>query len=106
MSHLLEVRSLDKHFGGLHVTRNVSFHVSAGERLALIGPNGAGKTTLVNQVSGVLQPDSGSIFLQGEDVTSRSQAQRVRCPLGIIRCLGLKSCTAQHCLLRRDCKIR
>jgi ABC-type branched-subunit amino acid transport system ATPase component len=78
MSHLLEVRSLDKHFGGLHVTRNVSFHVSAGERLALIGPNGAGKTTLVNQVSGVLQPDSGSIFLQGEDVTSRSQAQRVR----------------------------
>ena len=35
-----------------------------------------------------------------------SQAQRVRCPLGIIRCLGLKSCTAQHCLLRRDCKIR
>jgi ABC-type branched-subunit amino acid transport system ATPase component len=77
MSHLLEVRSLDKHFGGLHVTRNVSFHVSAGERLALIGPNGAGKTTLVNQVSGVLQPDSGSIFLQGEDVTSRSQAQRV-----------------------------
>jgi len=78
MTHLLEVRSLDKHFGGLHVTRNVSFHVSAGERLALIGPNGAGKTTLVNQVSGVLKPDSGSIFLQGEDVTSRSQAQRVR----------------------------
>lgn len=78
MSYLLEVRSLDKHFGGLHVTRNVSFNVSAGERLALIGPNGAGKTTLVNQVSGVLQPDSGSIFLQGEDVTSRSQAQRVR----------------------------
>ncbi|MFM7009990.1 MAG: ABC transporter ATP-binding protein [Betaproteobacteria bacterium] len=81
MSQLLEVRGLEKHFGGLHVTRNVSFQVAAGERLALIGPNGAGKTTLVNQVSGVLQPDSGSIFLQGEDVTSRSQALRVRAGL-------------------------
>lgn len=78
MSQLLEVRGLEKHFGGLHVTRNVSFQVAAGERLALIGPNGAGKTTLVNQISGVLRPDSGSIFLHGEDVTSRSQAQRVR----------------------------
>jgi ABC-type branched-subunit amino acid transport system ATPase component len=81
MSQLLEVRGLEKHFGGLHVTRNVSFQVAAGERLALIGPNGAGKTTLVNQVSGVLQPDSGSIFLQGKDVTSRSQALRVRAGL-------------------------
>lgn len=41
MTQLLEVRNLDKHFGGLHVTRNVSFHLAAGERLALIGPNGA-----------------------------------------------------------------
>jgi len=81
MSQLLEVRGLDKHFGGLHVTRNVSFQVAAGERLALIGPNGAGKTTLVNQVSGVLRPDSGAIYLQGEDVTPRSQAQRVRAGL-------------------------
>jgi ABC-type branched-subunit amino acid transport system ATPase component len=81
MTQLLEVRNLDKHFGGLHVTRNVSFHLAAGERLALIGPNGAGKTTLVNQVSGVLKPDSGAIYLQGEDVTSRSQAQRVRAGL-------------------------
>ncbi len=81
MTQLLDVRGLDKHFGGLHVTRNVSFQVAAGERLALIGPNGAGKTTLVNQVSGVLLPDSGSIYLLGQDVTPRSQAQRVRAGL-------------------------
>ncbi|WP_310609599.1 ABC transporter ATP-binding protein [Limnohabitans sp.] len=81
MSLLLEVRDLDKRFGGLHVTRSVSFQVVAGERLALIGPNGAGKTTLVNQVSGVLRPDAGEICLQGEDVTPRSQAQRVRAGL-------------------------
>lgn len=81
MSLLLEVRDLDKRFGGLHVTRGVSFQLVAGERLALIGPNGAGKTTLVNQVSGVLRPDAGEIWLQGEDVTAHSQAQRVRAGL-------------------------
>jgi branched-chain amino acid transport system ATP-binding protein len=81
MSLLLEVRGLEKRFGGLHVTRGVSFQISAGERLALIGPNGAGKTTLVNQVSGVLRPDAGEIWLQGSDVTADSQAQRVRAGL-------------------------
>ena len=78
---LLDVKALDKRFGGLHVTRSVSFRLHAGDRLALIGPNGAGKTTLVNQVSGVLASDSGQIRLLGEDVTRRSQAQRVRAGL-------------------------
>ncbi|MBL0421636.1 ABC transporter ATP-binding protein [Ramlibacter sp. AW1] len=81
MTVLLEVESLDKRFGGLHVTRGVSFSIHEGDRLALIGPNGAGKTTLVNQVSGVLAPDGGQIRLRGEDVTTRSQAQRVRAGL-------------------------
>jgi ABC-type branched-subunit amino acid transport system ATPase component len=81
MTRLLEVRSLDKRFGGLHVTRNVSFSLAEGERLALIGPNGAGKTTLVNQISGVLRPDSGAIHLRGEDVTRQPQAGRVRAGL-------------------------
>ncbi len=102
MSQLLEVRCLDKHFGGLHVTRNVSFEVSAGERLALIGPNGAGKTTLVNQVSGVLRSDSGSILLQGEDVTSRSQAQRVR--VGLARTFQITT-LAPHFPVQRQVEL-
>jgi ABC-type branched-subunit amino acid transport system ATPase component len=65
----------------LHVTKAVSFCLQAGDRVALIGPNGAGKTTLVNQLSGVLPPSGGSIWLAGEDVTRRSQAQRVRAGL-------------------------
>ncbi|MDM0012114.1 ABC transporter ATP-binding protein [Variovorax sp. J22P168] len=81
MSVLLELKSLDKRFGGLHVTRGVSFALRAGDRMALIGPNGAGKTTLVNQISGVLAPDSGEIWLRGENVTSQSQARRVRAGL-------------------------
>ena len=81
MSLLLDVKSLDKRFGGLHVTRHVSFELREGDRLALIGPNGAGKTTLVNQISGVLQPDTGDVFLRGENVTALSQAHRVRAGL-------------------------
>ena len=75
---VLETRALDKRFGGLHVTRQVSLALHAGERVALIGPNGAGKTTLVHQLSGVLAPTSGQVLLDGADVTRRSQAWRVR----------------------------
>jgi len=78
---LLETRALDKRFGGLHVTKAVSLQLHAGERMALIGPNGAGKTTLVNLVSGVLPPSSGQVWLGGENVTGRAQAQRVRAGL-------------------------
>ena len=81
MSMVLDIRQLDKHFGGLHATRKVSLSLVAGERLALIGPNGAGKTTLVNQISGVLPPTSGQVWLQGQDVTGLSQAHRVRAGL-------------------------
>jgi len=81
MSTLLEIKALDKRFGGLHVTRGVSFALQAGDRLALIGPNGAGKTTLVNQISGVLAPDAGEIWLRGDNATRLSQAQRVRAGL-------------------------
>ena len=81
MSALLELKSMDKRFGGLHVTRRVSFSLHAGDRLALIGPNGAGKTTLVNQISGVLPSDAGEIWLQGENVSRMTQARRVRAGL-------------------------
>ncbi|SEB22434.1 ABC transporter ATP-binding protein [Variovorax sp. YR216] len=81
MSVLLELKSLDKRFGGLHVTRGVSFALNTGDRMALIGPNGAGKTTLVNQISGVLTSDTGDIWLRGENVTRLSQAKRVRAGL-------------------------
>jgi branched-chain amino acid transport system ATP-binding protein len=78
MTEALSVRSLDKHFGGLHVTRAVNLTLKPGDRVALIGPNGAGKTTLVNQISGVITPSKGQIVLGGTDVTALSQAARVR----------------------------
>ena len=79
----LRIESLEKRFGGLHVTRSVSLTLSARERVALIGPNGAGKTTLVNLISGVLAPDAGRIWLEQEDVTALAQTGRVK--RGLVR---------------------
>ena len=67
--HLLEVENLTKRFGGLTAVNNVSFHIDEGEIVGLIGPNGAGKTTLFNLMTGFLKPDSGTVKLNGEDIT-------------------------------------
>ena len=83
MSALFEVSNLNKNFGGLAVTNNVSLSLHPGDRLALIGPNGAGKTTFVNLVTGNLQPNSGTVRLAGEDVTGLNAMGRVR--RGLVR---------------------
>ena len=78
MTAILETRALCKSFGALQVTQDVSLSLDAGARHALIGPNGAGKTTLVNQLTGVLDPSSGTVLLNGEDVTRLRPEERVR----------------------------
>ena len=75
---LLETRGLCKSFGALEVARDVGFRLERGERQALIGPNGAGKTTLVNLLTGLLAPSRGRVLLKGEDVTTLTQAKRVK----------------------------
>ena len=69
MTVALETKDLQKSFGGLKVTRDLSLRVEQGARHALIGPNGAGKTTVINLLTGVLQPDAGRILLEGQDIT-------------------------------------
>jgi len=61
----------------------VSMQLNAGERVGLIGPNGAGKTTLINLITGVLAPNSGSVWMMGKDISHLPQDQRVR--LGLAR---------------------
>ncbi|AUC98296.1 branched-chain amino acid ABC transporter ATP-binding protein [Bradyrhizobium sp. SK17] len=77
MTIALETRNLEKSFGGLRVTRDLSLKVMQGARHALIGPNGAGKTTVINQLTGVLTPNSGRILLEGRDITGLSVHRRV-----------------------------
>jgi branched-chain amino acid transport system ATP-binding protein len=77
MTYALETSGLDKHFGGLHVTRDLSLKIAPGARHALIGPNGAGKTTVINQLTGVLEPSAGRILLEGQDITDLPVHKRV-----------------------------
>lgn len=77
MMAALETRDLQKSFGGLKVTRDLSLRVGWGARHALIGPNGAGKTTVINLLTGVLRPDAGRVLLGGVDVTDLAVHGRV-----------------------------
>jgi branched-chain amino acid transport system ATP-binding protein len=67
---MLVVRGLTKRFRGLVAVRDVSFEVRSGDIVALIGPNGAGKTTCFNLIAGALAPTSGSVLLEGSDITA------------------------------------
>jgi branched-chain amino acid transport system ATP-binding protein len=82
-AYALEVINLNKAFGGLVVTQEVSLAIRPGERRLLIGPNGAGKTTLFNQISGDMRPSSGQIRLFGRDITALAPYQRAH--LGLSR---------------------
>ena len=75
---LLEAIGLNKAFGGLQATDNVDLRVEEGTVHALIGPNGAGKSTLVNLLSGRIEPDSGRILLQGQDISDLPAHRRVQ----------------------------
>lgn len=75
---MLKTDALRKNFGALQVARDVSLTLPRSCRYALIGPNGAGKTTLINLITGRLKPDSGTVALDGEDITDTPAPARVR----------------------------
>jgi branched-chain amino acid transport system ATP-binding protein len=94
----LAVRNLEKSFGGLRVTADVSLAVAPGERRLIIGPNGAGKTTLFNLVTGELRPDRGSVALFDRDVTRLPSRRRAH--LGMSRTYQIITLFPRETLLR------
>jgi branched-chain amino acid transport system ATP-binding protein len=80
---MLRVRDVTVRFGGIVALNGVSLDLNRGEILGLIGPNGAGKTTLFNCISGVIRPDSGSMFFDGRSLRLAPPHERAR--LGIAR---------------------
>jgi branched-chain amino acid transport system ATP-binding protein len=80
---MLELASISKSFGGLHVLRDVNIKVPQGAIYGLIGPNGAGKTTVFNLITGLLDPTSGSIAFDGRDILRKKPHEITR--LGIAR---------------------
>ena len=74
----LEVQNLDKAYRGRRVVNDVSLTISSGEVVGLLGPNGAGKTTTFYMIVGLTTPDSGSVHLNGEEITSLPMYLRAR----------------------------
>lgn len=80
---LLEVKNLSIAFGGLKAVDDFNVTIEKGQLYGLIGPNGAVKTTVFNLLTGVYQPDSGSIVLDGQDLVGKAPAEICKC--GIAR---------------------
>ncbi|HEY9279456.1 MAG TPA: ABC transporter ATP-binding protein [Eoetvoesiella sp.] len=96
-TYALQTRNLVKKFGGFVVTDDVSLNVAEGARHALIGPNGAGKTTLINLLTGFLTPTSGSVILNGQEVTGMAQHTRVK--QGLVRTFQINQLFADMTVL-------
>ena len=72
MSDMLNVKGLSISFGGLKAVNNFAINIEKGQLYGLIGPNGAGKTTIFNLLTGVYKPDTGTILLDGQNLTGKS----------------------------------
>jgi branched-chain amino acid transport system ATP-binding protein len=81
---LVEVRGLNVHHGQLQALRDVSLQVPAGAVHAMIGANGAGKSTLLRTIAGLHHPSSGSIYLDGEDVSRMRPDRRVAAGIALV----------------------
>ena len=80
----IELKQITKTFGSVVANNKIDLSVKQGEILALLGENGSGKTTLMNMLSGIYKPDSGSIFINGQNVTINSPEDSIKLGVGMI----------------------
>src|SRR5947207_1310042 len=80
----LSTEDIGKSYGGRQVVRGVSLELEQGEVVGLLGPNGAGKTTSFYMIVGLLRPDAGRIFLEGQEVTDLPMYRRCRLGMGYL----------------------
>jgi len=80
---VLQVKNVNKAFGGVQALKDVSFDVHEGEILGIIGPNGSGKTTLINCITGFIKMDSGEVTFRGKDISR--QAPHKIAAMGVTR---------------------
>lgn len=79
---LLELRGVDKSFGKVRIAADLNLSVPAGQTVGIVGPNGAGKSSLFAIISGDLTPDSGAVWLGGQEITRAAPHERSRAGLG------------------------
>ena len=80
----LVVDRINKAYGARAVVKDVSLHLARGEVAGLLGPNGAGKTTCFYMITGLISTDSGTISLDGRDITDLPIYERARMGLGYL----------------------
>ena len=100
---MLEIQNLCKSFGALKASDNVSLSVDQGTIHALIGPNGAGKTTLISQLSGYMQPNSGMITFDGQDLLTIPAHKRPHA--GLVRSFQITSVFPELTVLDNICLV-
>jgi phospholipid/cholesterol/gamma-HCH transport system ATP-binding protein len=83
---MIEVRNLQKNFGAQKVLEDVSFRIEHGESVVIIGRSGGGKSVLLKHIIGLLQPDSGDVLVDGENIVAMNERQllRVRRKFGMV----------------------
>ena len=79
---MLQVNGLTKNYGKLVAVSGVNFRAASGETIGLLGPNGAGKTTTISIIAGLLNPDSGEVLIDGEQV--KSDTDPVKLSIGLV----------------------
>lgn len=84
---ILRVEHLNRFFGALHATKDVSFTVPEGQIRAIIGPNGAGKSTLMDLITNRTKPSSGKVYFRGEDITGMAPNKIVH--KGMTKCFQI-----------------
>jgi branched-chain amino acid transport system ATP-binding protein len=83
-AHLLDVKQLNAHYGAAQVLFDVSLHVQRGEVVALVGRNGAGKSSLLKAIMGLMPQRSGTVYLDGHDISHAQPYQAARLGLGFV----------------------
>ena len=81
---LLQVEGLNQYYGGSHILRNLGFEARVGEITVILGRNGVGKTTLLKSLMGVVPVKTGSVLLDGTDITKATSYDRVRKGIGYV----------------------
>ena len=78
MANMIEIKDLNKYFGDVHVLKDVNLSVAPGEKLVVIGPSGSGKSTLIRCIDYLAEPTSGTVTIDGTEVTKKNHLEMAR----------------------------